>query len=284
MVTQQRKVLLRPKPTKPAPVKLVKSRVTASKPVATESDRASQGFQQSRDERARGTMLMDRLRARPFDFYMPTGGKARVVVVESQPYFFHEHRWQGSDGKWNRSEVCLKDEGIPCPGCAKQGREGTWVMCLTIIDDRPYTIKSGLNAGKTVKRSRKLMKAKGVMIEKFERWYNSHGKDFKGAVFDLYRSTGPKVPNSGDDFEYVRRMSDADFAKLGKELTQPTDYIKAFKPLDRATFEHVLGAKNGKAVGQEDLEEEPLDADEIPFITCAMNAEPYLKKMRRRIV
>lgn len=238
---------------------------TATKGTLTDAQRAAQaGFDRSKEERARGNMLFDRLRARPLNFFLPQGESATVVVLDAVPHFFYEHRWKGPEGKWNRMEVCLKEDNVPCPACAKLGKPGTWVMALTMIDTRPYTPKSGPNAGKTIKRSRKLLLGKGNVLDKWDRWFQTNGRNFRGAVFKIHRSKAQKSANSGDDFDFVKRLTEAEIATYGKELTQLTDYEKAFKPLAPDELSYVLGNKGSKAVGAEELEEEPHD-DEIPF-------------------
>lgn len=270
-------------PVKTAPAPVARSSGLKPRPSTNgsvlneEQKRAMEGFGQFSTDQAKVAQLRERRMARPFNFFMKQSESRKIIVLDVAPYLFHWHEWPGPGGDWKnrRGETCLKGTGQPCPGCAKFGREGAWVMGLTIIDLTPFTPQKGKNAGVLQRFQRKFMPVKSSVIEKYERLYKKLDMNFRGAALTVHRSTKDKSPAAGDDFDFHKRLTEAELQRYGADTIKVVDYNKAFSPLSPELFAYVLHAGQRETAGGEDLAGvDTAEDDQIPFIRCDLRHEP----------
>lgn len=187
--------------------------------------RGAEGFATAKVKRERQEEEYEKQKNTPFDFRLKPGDEATVVIVDTEePFFVTLHKLKGANGRWT-DEVCIADTGTACPLCSMLGKEGSYTMVLTALDKRKYTVKSGPNAGKVIKVSKKLMKVKSKNMPKFERQYNKYGS-FLGLKVMCHR-TGDKEAAIGEDLEFLGRVK-AVALKRYKEYAEPADYETIF--------------------------------------------------------
>jgi len=155
-----------------------------------------------------------------------TGAKsneARVVFLDSKPFFLKEHNLM-LDGRWGNMFTCTADFG-PCPICESLGDRPTFTGYLTIIDTRKWPKKTpDKKTGATISEPRRMLfPAKGVAIDKIKELLEEN-KDIRGLVVDIKRM-GDKDPNCGRDFSVKGTLSEA---KLRDKFPDP-ETIKKYE-------------------------------------------------------
>ena len=207
--------------TAPAAKKATTRKATTSpsrsKKAAAGFDRGESGFKKAAAKKQRQDEEYEKRRNTPFDFRLKPGDEADVVVLDDKPPFFISmHKIQ--QGKRWVDEVCIADTGQPCPLCSHLNKEGSYTMYLTVLDRRPYKIKSGPNAGTTVKSSRKLLPVKGRNLPKFERAYKkaeSRPGLWRGLKITTRRD-GDKEAAIGEDLTFEGFLKEAVLKKYGE--------------------------------------------------------------------
>ena len=140
---------------------------------------------------------------------------------------FREHRLQIA-GKWD--EFVCTDDNEPCPICQRGDNKPTLVGVMTILDHRPYEIKSGPNAGNTIQHRPKLFVAKRQTIKQLTKIAQKRG-GLTGCTFEVTR-TADKSPAVGDMLDFVEKNTLQDlqdeFGKFQPEghTVAPADYEK----------------------------------------------------------
>lgn len=228
-----------------------KAQKTSKKTSSSGSDRGFVGRTSSGFKHARVLNKERREQAKkplmPFRFYLKVDETANLIIVdEGEPFFMHEHQWQGPTGKWDQFEVCIQDKSL-CPLCRIHNREGTYVMMLTVIDKRPYVNK----AGKKINFNKKLLPVKPMMIPKFERLYKEHGT-FRGMSVEMVRDS-EKGTNIGDGITFKKMLSEKALAKYG-DATIAADYETFFPMKTEQQLQDMYGGTS--PAGSEDVEDD----------------------------
>ena len=158
--------------------------------------------------------------SKPFTFWMPDGDTREVIILDDEPYFFrYEHNLQDPrTGKYGLVIECSRSDDN-CPICLETGKDGTYVMYLTVIDLNEFTDRSG----NVHEFSRKLFPVKQGQQKKFIRRFDKDGT-LRGAVYELSRD-GAKSPVIGNDIEFIEFVSDDELA----------DYVRTYKDKDGKT-------------------------------------------------
>lgn len=187
-----------------------------------------------------------------FRFWMPPDEERKITFLDGEldeegmldiPMFY-EHRVR-LNGDW-KTFVCVSEEE-PCPICEKGDSRASLVGVMTVIDHTPYKIKSGPNAGKTIKNSRKLFVATRQTIKKLAKKAAKQG-GLAGCTFEVSR-TSDKDPSVGSDFEFLERCTaDELVAKydLKEEDVSPADYSHE---ITYHSAEELVKLGVGKAMG-----------------------------------
>jgi hypothetical protein len=250
-----------------------------------------EGFVRSDQINAENARNREVRMATPYPFRMSVGEKGsdmqdgvRIVItdtaraakqgmpydkIKNSPFFCYMHHW-GYEEKKYQSEVCIRDGSEGCPLCARLGKEGSWEMMLTCIDSRPYTPKSGPNAGKTVPISRKLYQVKTGVQPQFQRLWMQH-HTYRGMVLRCFRDNS-RSPSAGSTVQFERMMSEAELTALAnkfksKELITPTNYEVAFRrPTHADLVKRFGGTGAGAMLGAADSQTDAgVSGDDIPF-------------------
>lgn len=168
---------------------------------------------------------------KPYTFWMPDGDTREVCILDDEPYFFrYEHNLKDPrTGKFGLNILCKRDEDN-CPICTESGKEGQYIMYLSVLDLKPYTNKDGVE----VEFTRKLFAVKSQQQKKFIRRFEKDGT-LRGAIYELSRD-GAKSPVIGNDIEflefmdeeelseYERTWKDRDGKRHTEDCSQPFDY------------------------------------------------------------
>lgn len=261
MALAKRKVLVRSKPTtttvKPKPGK---PKLATSKPKKRTSGFATgmDGFERAKEIKQEQDVRFEKKRATPFDFRLKPGENADLCLLDDKPFFVRLHNWQTGPKRWE-TEVCIADTGENCPLCSFLNKEGSYTLVMSAVDRRSYKDR----AGKLVKVSKKLVKAKTKNIPKFERLFKRH-KTLRGLVINFARDTSTEA-SIGESIEYTnKKVPEAKLEAL-KEIGQPADYETIFEMPSAAELRerHNLDAPIGSAdFGKKSsAEEEPDDSD-----------------------
>lgn len=164
-----------------------------------------------------------------------TGAKsneARVVFLDSKPFFMYEHRI-APGGRWEDTVylTCTRDFG-PCSICESLGDRPTFTAYLTVIDTRKWPKKTpDKKTGSMISEPRRMLfPAKGVAIDKIKEILEENKKDLRGLVVDIKR-LGDKDPNCGRDFSVKGRLTEAKLRdKFEAETLQPFAYRTVLAP------------------------------------------------------
>lgn len=246
--------------------KKTRRKSSSSKKAAAGFDRGRSGFRKAAEKKQRQDEEYERKKNTPFDFRLKPGDEAEVVILDSEePFFVTIHKFK-HNGRWT-DEVCISDTGQRCPLCDHIGKDGSYTMYLTVLDRRPYTIKNGPNAGKTIKASRKLLPVKGRNLPKFERQYRKYeGRDNKWRGLRLTcRRDGEKEAAIGEDLEFGSFVKESALAKF-KEHAKSADYEEIFQIPSAEELIKRYGLDTKDVVGQEEFgDDEDDNLDDVDW-------------------
>jgi hypothetical protein len=173
-------------------------------------------------------------------FWLPVGGEARITFVDGLldddgaldfPVWYEHRLWIGRSVEL----VCYETdpERGPCPVC-QAGHRTQFVGGFTIINQTPYTIQKGPNAGTTLGARQMLFVAPRKALETLQTLAGKRG-GLSGHTFDVYRKENMD-PRCGSVFDYIGPASDSDIAGWGEEYT-PIDYDEVVKFVDEDEME-----------------------------------------------
>jgi hypothetical protein len=237
---------------------LAKKRVVGSTKTASSKPTSSNTKSSSaKSETVKGFKMAKRLneesqrkRDIPFRFFIKQGESAKIVLLDKEPFFLFEHQYETRPGKWDGLVRCRKEVGI-CPACDKLGKEGSYIMMMTCLDTTKFKDRKGV----THKNTKKLIAIKQSMIVKYERLFKDKKQNLRGVVLEVFRD-GPKAPNTGDEFRFVKRLTEDELTALNKDNT-PISYEKAMPIPSEEDLR--LSMNMGKPAGSEDFEDGDLD-------------------------
>jgi hypothetical protein len=187
------------------------------------------GFAKAREINKINLQNKEARAAKPMVFKVPAGGSANCILLDKEPFKVYLHSWQDNAKRFHE-EVCIKTEGF-CPVCAKLGQEGTYTLMFTCISLVKFTDREGNKHD----FSKMLFPIKPGTAEKFGRLYLKEAKGdvnkgFRGMALKCFRSSSPKAPRTGDDFECAGWFREADMIKkYGADMVTMCDYDKAFQ-------------------------------------------------------
>lgn len=210
------------------------------------------GFAKARQKREEQEREYQKRKDTPYVFRLAPGEEAELILLDKEePMFVSMHKVKAPNGRWV-DEVCIADTGQPCPLCEKEGKEGSFTCVMTVLDRRPYKIKNGPNAGKTIKVSKKLLYIRGRNLPKFERAYKGKLKEnFRGVKLTCRRD-GDKESAMGEDIEFGGRVSEEFLAKFG-DNAKVADYRKIFEMPSAEELRKRYGIRKGKVAGGEEF-------------------------------
>lgn len=252
------------------PKRTIRSKARPKSKVRTKTSRARKGsessgatgFAKASGIRKRQEEDYQRQKDTPYDFRIKPGEEAEIVILDGpdreDPFFVTLHTVKNAKGRWDDA-VCIADSGQNCPLCASLGKEGSFIMVLTILDRRPYKIQGGPNAGKVIKNSKKLLKVKGRNMAKFERQWKRHKGNWRGLRVNCRRD-GDNEAAIGEDLEFLGRVKESALKKY-KENQIPADYEKIFEAPTAKEMAARYRLGSGGVAGSEEFEDNDTGGD-----------------------
>jgi len=206
----------------------------------------------------------------PFRFraeYGPDAQPCPIIILDKKIddiFFLYEHSVQDDQGRWGKTEVCIKEHDVGCPLCQLEGGKNskvgrsTYVMLLTILDLRPYKNKDG----KKIPYSKRIFAVKGSQIGDWMKIFDRAEQKF-GTLRGLY-------------LEVMR--NDKQDASTGKPQLLDNDmlfdHIKEKELLADYGHDAVVG-DNNKVIKK-------ADEDVTPFSFDALFKRPSYDELARR--
>lgn len=214
-------------------------------------------------------------KSKPWEISVPVGGSLNVYILdEGEPYATYQHDIGGGPNSRAKTYPCLQDTGEPCPLCNKEGKAGYFILYYTAVAPKEtYTNKEGKEV--TRRFQKKLFPIKIKMMEKYKREFIKQGGSMRGVKLRLIRD-GKMDPKTGNDFEVMGRLTEAQIAKFAQgnfegadnetrerikraELSKAFDYTKTFPTIDSKTLAQMAGAGTkygGEGLGSADFDED----------------------------
>jgi hypothetical protein len=168
---------------------------------------------------------------RLYRFRMNEGDERRITFLDGSLdgdgmldiSMYREHMIR-LNGSW-QNFVCTAeaDQTQPCPIC-DSGDRPSLVGAMTVIDHTPYTVKSGVNAGKTISNTRKLFLVKPQTLKQLTTLAKKRG-GLAGCTFDVSR-VGDTSASVGNQFDFVEKITSRQ-AIAEKYGLKPEDVIPA---------------------------------------------------------
>lgn len=204
---------------------------------------------------------------KPWEISVPQGGTLDVYILDAgEPFATYQHDIGGGPNTRSKTYPCLQDTGEQCPLCLKEGKSGYYILYFTAVAPKE-TYKN--KDGKMVTRrfQKKLFPIKIKMQEKYKREFLKQKGSFRGLKLRLIRD-GQMDPKTGNDFEVLGRLSEAQIQKYAQakiegldkdtreriiraKLGEPFDYDKTFPVIDAKTLAQMAGA--GRTYGESGL-------------------------------
>lgn len=158
---------------------------------------------------------------------------AILVFLDGKPPIVSEHQVQ-INGDWKNWFTCTTATHGRCPLC-ESGSKPETVGFFTVIDMKPFVT----TAGEERVNTRRLLPAKYSLLKKLRLMLQEHG-DLRGCVFNVTR-TSSKAVNTGDKWEFVRRMTEEELATLNENV-EPADYQSILAVKSPEEIEKALAA------------------------------------------
>ena len=191
-------------------------------------------------------------------FWLENDSAAKITWLDTPQFFLHEHNLK-IDGHWGNFETCLKDFDT-CPLC-ESGLNSSYIVAGTIISHKVWVDK----AGNRHANEKQLFVAKGRARQRLLRQIGLRDGDLTGCVFEMARGSGATECASGEDFEYIGRITKAKLKKLvpkgatGKEFLAPLNYEEIFAPKTAEELRQIVGGE--EPVGSKENEEDALPGE-----------------------
>lgn len=183
-------------------------------------------------------------------FWLAPDKSTKILFLDSKGFYFREHQLN-INNSWLNWETCISDIGEDdCPIC-ESGYKYSYVCAFSIIDLSKYKDKRG----NMVTARKKLLILKSTARNKILKRKEKLENDLTGCVFEVTRYN-EKEANTGEDFEFLRRVDLEEAKELcpqgedAKDFITPYNYMELFKPKSAEELRKVIGA--APPVGAED--------------------------------
>lgn len=189
----------------------------------------------------------------PWRFRQKNNKSAKITFLDTPDFFIHEHDIK-LNGRWGNHFTCLKDFDT-CPNCENDDVP-SYVVVATIIDHSTYITKED----KKITNQKKLFVAKGKARQALQRQIQRRKGDLDGAVYEIARGSGSTECATGEDFEFLGKLSATKLKKFipsgkDKDWLKPFDYKELFAPRDPDEICKVLGIEAPLGSGADEDEE-----------------------------
>lgn len=213
-------------------------------------------------------------RLKPWNLSVGVGKSIEVYILDhGEPWTRYEHTVGGGPNSRGKIYPCIKDGNEQCPLCQRESKEGAFVMYLTCVVPIDSYEKAD---GEVVTRrfQKKLFPIKTKMSGKYQRLFETHG-NLRGAVLRVSRDN-KMDPATGNDVDYLRRLSEADIKKFAAaagfkgdtkdqiikaKIDEPYDYEKVMPRPSGKELAAMVGVRTGGSVGSSDFEDDGYEGD-----------------------
>jgi len=211
---------------------------------------------QKKAEEFEANLALIRNAKKSFWFRLKRGETAKVTFLDDPLFFFRLHTVKIGDRYVPVTCIDEQEKGIDCPLC-ESGNYAGYVSAGTIINHNEFTSSK---TGTTYKNQKQIIIFKGIARKTLiPRLLKKHGS-LQYAVVDVERADAPKSLQSGDIFEFVKRLSVEKIKKFAPpdvnpdEWILPIDYSEEFKPLPIEELIKLAGGKlpERPAIGSDD--------------------------------
>lgn len=243
----------------------------ASKKKGTAASTATTGgkpwFSRGAEGAAKAQRLEEEAKARreqsgPRRFWLDRGASAKVVFLDDPDFYCFEHNVP-LQGKFFNYYTCIK-EVDNCPWC-DAGDRGYYLVAATVINTTPQEAKDG----RTFKNQKMLLVCKSDLQQKLKRQREKRGGTLKLAALELTRGTAEKSPSSGDNVEFLGKVSIDKLKTLipdgeTDDWIRPFDYEEVFAPKSAEEMRKLAGSPPTVGGSEDESEEEDdlLETDE----------------------
>jgi hypothetical protein len=203
----------------------------------------------------------------PIRFWQDNDQSCKALFLDNPDFFFHEHNLR-IDGRWFNYETCLKERDT-CPPC-ENGETSSYVVAGTCIAFKPWEDGEG-NKHKIQKM---LFVAKGKARQNLLRQIGYREGDLSMSLYEVARGSSATEANTGEDFEFLRKLTDTQLRSVIPEGDIPKEYKgdvdKFLAPFD---YEKVFAPKTAKALRELVGGETPVGAEEEDDVSDLLDTE-----------
>lgn len=188
-------------------------------------------------------------RSGPQRFYLKNDTSAKSTFLDNPDFFLHEHNLK-INGKFYNYFTCLKDIDT-CPIC-DDGDQPSYIVVATIIDHRKFT-----KEGKEYVNEKKLIVFKGRARQRIMKQIERRDGDLKFCAYELSRGSTGTECSTGEDFEFLKRLTREQVISLAPKGTtaedwlKPLNYEEIFAPKTAAELRKILGGEVPVGAGEE---------------------------------
>ena len=188
-------------------------------------------------------------------FWLENDSAAKITWLDTPSFFLHEHNLK-VDGRWGCFETCLKDFDT-CPIC-EAGMNSSYIVVGTIISHKVWEDR----AGNRHANEKILFVAKGRARQRLLRQIGLRDGDLTGCVYEMARGSGATECSSGEDFEFIGRLSKAKLKKLCpkgedvKEFLKPLNYEEIFAPKSAKELRKIVGGEEPVGSSESEMEDD----------------------------
>ena len=175
-------------------------------------------------------------------WWLEKGEEALLTFLDTPWFFYYEHHMK-IDGKWGNFFTCFK-EMEECPLC-DSGHNPSYCLAATVISHKTWVDKQGFEHS----NEKLLLVLKGSAKKAVLRQVDRREGDLSLCTFLVARDDGETSVNTGDVFEFQRRLTKEQILKLkpddvdesDDEWLAPVDYAEVLAPLDSAELYKIVG-------------------------------------------
>jgi len=175
----------------------------------------------------------------PRRFWLDSDQSGKVTFLDTPQFFLHEHNLKLS-GKFFNFFTCIKDVDV-CPIC-ESGDNPSYVLVGTVINHREYKDKDG----NVHTNQKQLFVAKGRARQRLMKQIERREGNLRGAVFEMARGSSPTECSTGEDFEFIGRLTDEKMKLLipdgeKADWLEPFSYEELLKPKTVEELRAIVG-------------------------------------------
>lgn len=212
---------------------------------------------------------------KPFRFFQKKNESCKITFLDTPDFYFSEHHLK-LNNQWGNFFTCLNDFDT-CPIC-ESGENPSYILVGTIISHKEWTDKDG----NTRKNQKMLFVAKAKARENLQRQIERR-KSLVGCVYEIARGGASNECATGEDFEFLKKLSKAQLKKLvppnqeEDEFLKPYDYAKLFEPQSADALRKLVGID--APIGADDEVETEEEEQETPEVEEEEEEETWEDKL-----